>query len=97
MIRRVTTTCAVLLDLYVFRRSVARGKYAQMRDGGEKLAGIAPAPYGAQRYADSRNSISVDQYSTPGTTNREGYEVPQEQFEYDTSYRGGHQPDAPRS
>ena len=76
----------------VFRRTVSRGKYKQMVD--EKPAGIA-APYNAPEYSDSRGSIQLQQYTTPASHNpeRAGYEVPEEQFNYDTSYHGGHEPD----
>jgi hypothetical protein len=61
--------------------------------GGEKPAGIAP-PYSAPEYSDSRGSIALEGYSAPATQkdDQSGYEVPEEQFNYDTSYRGGHQP-----
>jgi hypothetical protein len=64
--------------------------------GGEKLPGIAP-PYIAPQYSDSRGSIALEGYSAPATQNeaRAGYEVPEEQFSYDTSYQGGHEPVKP--
>ena len=92
----VSTLAALLLDILVFRRTVSRGKYKQMVD--EKPAGIA-APYNAPEYSDSRGSIQLQQYTTPTSQHpdRAGYEVPEEQFNYDTSYHGGHEPDtAPR-
>ena len=56
-------------------------------------------PYGAPAYSDSRSSIALEQYSTQYTTpqtqkgDRSGYQVPEEQFDYnDTAYRGGHDP-----
>jgi len=87
-----STLAAVLLDIVIFRRTVSRGKYAQMVDH-EKPAGIAP-PYAAPQYSDSRSSIQLNQYTTPSTqmADRSGYEVPEEQFNYDTAYQGGHQP-----
>jgi len=89
----VSTLAALLLDIMVFRRTVSRGKYKQMVD--EKPVGIA-APYNAPEYSDSRGSIQLQQYTTPTSHNpdRAGYEVPEEQFNYDTSYHGGHEPDA---
>jgi len=87
-----STLAALLLDSVIFRRTVSRGKYAQMVDR-EKPAGIAP-PYASPQYSDSRSSIQLNQYTTPTTqkADQSGYEVPTEQFSYDTSYQGGHQP-----
>lgn len=92
---RLCTLLAFILDVYVWRKSIARGKYAQMRDS-EKPAGIsAPGqPYNAPNYSDSRSSIAVEQYTAPQTERGDmsGYQVPEEQFAYDdTSYRG-HEP-----
>jgi hypothetical protein len=63
----------------------------------EKPSGIAP-PYNAPEYSDSRNSVQLTQYTSPSTErpDRSGYEVPEEQFNYDTSYHGGHEPAAER-
>jgi hypothetical protein len=63
----------------------------------EKPQGITPA-FDAPRYSDSRGSISEQQYVTPQTQrpDHSGYEVPEEQFNYDTSYHGGHIPDTER-
>jgi len=90
-----STLAAVLLDLIIFRRTVSRGKYKQMSDH-EKPSGISPAPYSAPQYSDSRNSVQLDQYTTPETRKADGsgYEVPAEQFNYDTAYQGGHQPES---
>jgi len=93
---RVSTLIAVVLDVIVWRKTVSRGKSTVMK--GEKGVGIgAPnQPYDLPQYADSRSSLSGDQYVTPSTQrgDRSGYEVPEEQFNYDadTSYKGGHQP-----
>jgi len=89
------TLGAVLLDVIIWRRTTSRGKYKQMLDP-DQPKGIAPgsAPYVAPQYSDSRNSISLSGY-TQGQQqrgDREGYEMPEEQFNYDTSYRGGHEP-----
>jgi len=92
----VSTLAALGLDVLVFKNTVSRGKYSQMRDH----MGIA-APMTAPRYNDSRGSVNLDQppqqYTTPSTQrpDQSGYEVPEEQFNYDndTSYQGGHVPE----
>jgi hypothetical protein len=91
----VATLLALALDVFVFRRTISRGKYKQM--DAEKPHGIA-APLGEPGYADARGSISDEQYVTPQTQrpDQSGYEVPEEQFNYDTSYHGGHVPEAAR-
>jgi len=93
----LTTLAALLLDVYVWRKTISRGKYSQMK--GDKPAGIsAPGePYNAPAYSDSRSSLPMEQYTTPNTQkdDHSGYTMPEEQFSYDqdTSYRGGHEPD----
>jgi hypothetical protein len=89
---------ALALDIFVFRRTISRGKYKQM--DAEKPHGNAAA-LGAPGYSDSRGSIDQNQeeYVTPQTQrpDQSGYEVPEEQFNYDdTSYHGGHVPDTDR-
>jgi hypothetical protein len=90
----VSTLLALALDVFVFRRTISRGKYKQM--GNDKPPGIV-APLDAPRYSDARGSIS-EEYVTPQTQrpDQSGYEVPEEQFNYDTSYHGGHIPDTER-
>jgi len=95
MLGFATTLAALLLDIVIWRKTTSRGKYKQMLDP-HKPQGIAPgdAPYTAPHYSDSRNSISLAGY-TQGQQprgDREGYEVPEEQFQYDTAYHGGHEP-----
>jgi hypothetical protein len=86
---------ALALDIFVFRRTISRGKYKQMDAG--KADGNAAAGY-----SDSRGSIDErqDQYVTPQTQRPDQsgymYEVPEEQFNYDTAYQGGHVPDTER-
>jgi hypothetical protein len=79
----------------IFRRTISRGKYKQMLD--EKPQGIA-APFSAPQYSDSRQSIQLAEYVTPSTQREDqsGYAIPEEQFNYDTSYRGGHDPETRR-
>jgi hypothetical protein len=63
----------------------------------EKPHGIA-APFSAPQYSDSRSSIQLTNYTSPETQHgdQSGYTVPEEQFNYDTSYRGGHDPELRR-
>jgi hypothetical protein len=88
---------ALALDVFVFRQTISRGKYKQM--DAEKPHGNATA-LDAPAYSDSRGSHGDEheQYVTPQTQrpDHSGYEVPEEQFNYDTSYHGGHVPDAER-
>jgi hypothetical protein len=94
---RVSTLLALALDVFVFRRTISRGKYKQM-DAEKPLGGAAVLD--APGYSDSRGSIGEggEQYVTPQTqrADQSGYEVPEEQFNYDTSYHGGHVPDTER-
>lgn len=88
-----STLAALLLDIYVFKRSTRRGKYNQMMDVDTKRSGPGPqqSPWSThvedpdveQRpYSDQRTKKS------PGQT---GYALPAEQFAYDdTGYHGVH-------
>lgn len=88
-----STLAALLLDIYVFKRSTRRGKYNQMMDVDTKRSGPGPqqSPWSThiedpdveQRpYSDQRAKKS------PGQT---GYALPAEQFAYDdTGYHGVH-------
>jgi hypothetical protein len=86
---------ALALDVFVFRGTISRGKYKQMDT--DKPLGNAAA-LDAPLYSDSRGGISEEQYVTPQTqrADQSGYEVPEEQFNYDTEYHGGHIPDTER-
>jgi len=90
----VSTLCAMLLDIYVFRKNTSRGKYNQMRDPYAKgpvmdmhdepvhtSYGQGPADYG---HVDGH--YSAQQPKNP----QSGYEMPVEQFNYDTGYHGAH-------
>jgi len=73
----VSTFSALCLDIYVFRHATRLGKYQNM--GGVDVKHSEPA------YQD----VGLAGYSAQETGNRgNGYGVPEEQFEYDTSYRG---------
>ncbi|KAH7018690.1 hypothetical protein B0J12DRAFT_415604 [Macrophomina phaseolina] len=88
-----STLSALLLDIYVFKRSTQRGKYDQMMDSDLKrtMSGPHQSPWSThvdepdveQRpYSDQRASKSPEQT---------GYALPAEQFAYDdTAYRGAH-------
>jgi hypothetical protein len=64
--------------------------------GSEKPRGIAAPtnPYTEPTYSDSRASFSLGTYGASQQPREDGsgYAVPEEQFNYDTSYRGGHEP-----
>lgn len=85
----VSTFAAALLDIFVFRRATARGKYNQMQNIEEKRAfdapdsvlGLDPSRYETQKPFNSQPA------HTPRAT---GYAVPEEQFNYDTGYQGAH-------
>ncbi|EOD47172.1 hypothetical protein UCRNP2_6076 [Neofusicoccum parvum UCRNP2] len=93
MLGFMSTLAALLLDIYVFKRATARGKYGQMMDVDMKRSGpglqqdpsavnldephVEQRPFGVQR---SRKA--------PEQT---GYALPEEQFAYDdTGYYGAH-------
>jgi len=97
MLGALTTMAALALDIYVWRKMTSRGKYSQMKDA-EKPVGIgAPGqPYNAPAYSDSRSSIALEPYTAAHTSrgDQSGYQMPEEQFNYDTSYGGpgAHEP-----
>jgi len=99
MLGTLTTLLALLLDVFIWRKTVARGKYSQMKE--KPPVGIAAPgqPYTAPAYSDSRNSMSLDAYTTPSTArgDQSGYQVPEDQFSYDTSYQGGHHAETSRA
>jgi len=96
----VSTIGALLLDVYVFRRSVARGQYNQMDDldskhnktmpGYRDASGSNPLPVS---YDDMNNNDDIefkDQPARPKNTAGGDYQQPEEQFSYDTGYHGAH-------
>jgi len=82
----VSTLAAACLDVYVFRRATARGKYNQMQnvdhkqafDAPDHVLGIDSHPLQTQRPYNAQ----------PSNASSRGYSVPEEQFQYDTGYRG---------
>jgi len=82
----VSTLAAACLDVYVFRRATARGKYNQMQnvdhkqafDAPDHVLGIDSHPLQTQRPYNAQ----------PSKASSHGYSVPEEQFQYDTGYRG---------
>ena len=83
----VSTLLALLLDVLIFKRATARGKYNVMLDPD------APAKRGLPRLSYTDNKIEMGNISAQrkqGDPARKGYVVPEEQFEYDTGYHGGH-------
>lgn len=83
----VSTLLALLLDVVIFKRSTARGKYNPMQDPD------APVKRGLPRLSYTDNNIELGKLKTnpkQDEPTRRGYVVPEEQFEYDTGYYGGH-------
>lgn len=98
----VSTLAALLLDVYVFKRATVRGKYNQMQDLDNK--GPMPGYNQSERpYNDSRShdafgsAINLAPQKPFGAQvsgkvpHQKGYEMPAEQFAYDTGYQGGHE------
>lgn len=88
----VATLCAMLLDIYVFRKATSRGKYNQMHDDikeqpvhMQQFGGPHPQQ-GPADYGHNDGHYAVQQ---PKNT-QSGYEMPAEQFHYDTGYHGAH-------
>jgi hypothetical protein len=77
----VSTTLALALDVYVFKQATRLGKYNAMQDLDHKRDA---APFHDN---DNLAGFNSAEDRTPGQT---GYTVPDEQFSYDTSYRGPH-------
>lgn len=95
----VSTLAALLLDVYVFKRATARGKYNQMEDFDNKQAmpghNVPERLYNdAPLYNASGSAINLAPQRPLQLTNKAprptGYAVPEEQFSYDTGYNGGH-------
>ena len=83
----VSTLLALLLDVLIFRRATARGKYNPMLDPD------AVVRRGLPRLSYRDNKIEMGNFSTQlreDDPSQRGYVVPEEQFEYDTGYHGGH-------
>jgi len=78
---------ALLLDIYVFRRATARGKYSQMAD--PDAAGKRGMP--SFGYLD--RSVPMESFSfrsKQAEPELRGYALPEEQLNYDTGYHGAH-------
>jgi hypothetical protein len=94
----VSTLAALLLDVYVFKRATARGKYNQMEDFDNKQT--MPGHNQPERsyndvpsYNASGSAINLAPQRPLQLTKAPrptGYAVPEEQFSYDTGYNGGH-------
>ncbi len=78
-ISSVSTISAVILDLVVRRGQVKRGLYNQMKDFDRK-----------QTHSMQNDPWSVVLPKSRGDVSQ-GYELPGEQFNYDTGYTGGHE------
>ncbi|TLD32358.1 hypothetical protein E2P81_ATG05334 [Venturia nashicola] len=79
----VSTTCALVLDIMVWKRATRLGKFTALND--DKAGGV---PY---------NDIDLPAFnrSQPVRKPETGYSVPEEQFGYDdTHYHGAHPPQA---
>jgi len=83
----VSTVLALLLDVLIFKRATARGKYNPMLDPD------APAKRRLPRLSYTDNKIEMGNISAQRKQfdpTRKGYVVPEEQIGYDTGYHGGH-------
>ncbi|KAF2097839.1 hypothetical protein NA57DRAFT_76646 [Rhizodiscina lignyota] len=103
MLGFVSTLAALFLDIYVLRRATRLGKYNQMNDIDRKSPYPAPRNLEDDAWDLGRGSTDVwapgsenieqpRPFSDPAknvSTVRAGYEVPEEQFNYDTGYQGG--------
>lgn len=96
------TIAAFVLDIYVMRKAMRRGRYNQMQDVDDKSGfamdngawrtsteDLVPRAHTQQPAGEtSRPKPFGDQRKGPQAT--EGYALPEEQFgAYDTEYRGG--------
>ncbi|OJD36651.1 marvel domain-containing protein 2 [Diplodia corticola] len=92
----VSTLAALLLDIYVFKRSTRRGKYNQMLTLDVKRGASAPqqSPWSTnveEPYAEQRPFEDQQDKRVRKTAKHTGYAVPDEQFAYDdTGYYGAH-------
>ncbi|EON68614.1 hypothetical protein W97_07872 [Coniosporium apollinis CBS 100218] len=87
----VSTLLALLLDLYVFRQATKRGMYNAMEDLDSKRS---PTPnlegMRSQEFLDVNDEHPLSAQRPAKAPKQSGYEMPAEQFEYDTGYYGGH-------
>lgn len=83
----MSTCLALLLDIYVFKRVTARGKYNPMMDrDAETKRGLPGFGYADQPVPMGDFNAQPKQMDPV----HQGYSMPEEQFEYDTGYHGGH-------
>jgi hypothetical protein len=99
----VSTLAALFLDIYVLRTATRLGRYNQMNDIDHKTPYQAPRAFEDEAFPAGRGSTDVwahdsEHIEQPKPFNdqakiasnvRAGYEVPEEQFNYDTGYHGG--------
>ncbi|KAF2396960.1 hypothetical protein EJ06DRAFT_499539 [Trichodelitschia bisporula] len=83
----VSTSLAFLLDIYVFKRATRLGKYNAMHDPDNKPAAHTPVMM-APLNASHQGLAGYNAQQGVGRAHS-GYAVPEEQFGYDTTYRGG--------
>ncbi|KAL0256721.1 hypothetical protein SLS55_009118 [Diplodia seriata] len=89
----VSTLAALLLDVYVFKRSTRRGKYNQMLNLDVKRGASAPqqSPWSINVEEPYAEQGHVEEQPVRKTAKHKGYEVPDEQYAYeDTGYYGAH-------
>jgi len=97
----VSTIAALALDIYVRRQQTRRGVY-RLQDldtksrpdaiSGPFTQGHYGAPRESSAWEEPRPSMGpYGERSEPMFENK-GYAVPEDQFNYDTGYHGGHKP-----
>lgn len=105
--RSVSTLAALCLDIYVRRQQTRRGIYRlqDLQDAKRPEATRGPFTVSGNDYAQSgleeprdseaweapRPSIGPYSEQSDKQMGRQGYALPEQQFEYDTGYHGGHE------
>ncbi|KAF2429294.1 hypothetical protein EJ08DRAFT_698434 [Tothia fuscella] len=84
MLGFASTTLALALDLYVFKKATRLGKYNAMQDLDNKRTTAAFHDGDSQ---ENLAGLNAQENRRPGQA---GYALPEEQFDDDTSYRGHH-------
>lgn len=97
----LSTIAALILDIYVRRQQTSRGVYrlhdmekprgtgstAALASGGYGQGGLA-APRESSAWEEPRPSIGPYSERAEPMFENKGYDVPQDQFAYDTGYHG---------
>lgn len=97
---RVSTIMAVIMDIYVHRQQTRRGVYRlHDLDSGKRRVEATRGPFTDDDHvAHPRESEaweaprpSIGPYNETAAPMSGGYAVPDQQFDYDTQYHGGHE------